>query len=299
MTSGVITLADDAGRIVAAREVNVFGDTPVEPGANVNILCVGDSLTDDGTYVTELSRMFRGSGGTPAGLGYSNVTFVGSQDSDPNKNEGRSGQSWEWFATNASSPFRNAGALDIANYATANSISSIDVVVFLLSWNAFPSVASPEAADWAAYKTHVDNLIAAFVAYNASVKIILLGLQPPAVDGLGDDYGDAGAYSAYGSYNVLRRSMQGHNAMLRQVADAHRAGGDGSKVQQPHTATVVYGEVAGRYDVENNLVTTSTAVNTRNTATELLGTNGVHPGTDGYEQIADAAFAAIVAAKVH
>lgn len=47
-------------------------------------------------------------------------------------------------------------------------------------------------------------------------------------------------------------------------------------------------DLAPQFDSDNNMQAASTPVNTRNPATELRGTNGVHPAASGYNQIADA-----------
>jgi hypothetical protein len=48
--------------------------------------------------------------------------------------------------------------------------------------------------------------------------------------------------------------------------------------------------VSCQFDSENNMQTAATAVNSRNTTTELRGSNGIHPDVGGQNQIADAAF---------
>ena len=52
--------------------------------------------------------------------------------------------------------------------------------------------------------------------------------------------------------------------------------------------------VSGQFDTENNMQKGTRPVNTRNSETEIYGTNGVHPATSGYLQIADAAYRAMV-----
>lgn len=60
---------------VSLKVVNPTG----EPSSNKNILVVGDSLTGGGTWPAELYRRLTQTGGSPAGLGYSNITFIGDQ----------------------------------------------------------------------------------------------------------------------------------------------------------------------------------------------------------------------------
>ena len=64
-----------ATKTIDLKVVNPTG----QPAANKNILIVGDSLTAGGVWPAELYRRLTQSGGSPAGLGYSNITFVGDQ----------------------------------------------------------------------------------------------------------------------------------------------------------------------------------------------------------------------------
>ena len=50
-----------------------------------------------------------------------------------------------------------------------------------------------------------------------------------------------------------------------------------------------------QFDADNAFPTTIKNVNTRSSKTESIGTNGVHPTNNGYWQIADAEFRALLA----
>ena len=52
--------------------------------------------------------------------------------------------------------------------------------------------------------------------------------------------------------------------------------------------------VSAQFDSENNMPRQTKPVNIRSTLTEQVGTNSVHPSTDGYYQIGDAAYRALV-----
>jgi lysophospholipase L1-like esterase len=52
--------------------------------------------------------------------------------------------------------------------------------------------------------------------------------------------------------------------------------------------------ISGQFDSENNMPRQSKPVNTRCSLTEQVGINGVHPSNDGYYQIGDAAYRALV-----
>ena len=55
-------------------------------------------------------------------------------------------------------------------------------------------------------------------------------------------------------------------------------------------ANVDFINIAGQFDSENNIITSTRQVNVRNSKTEVYGANGVHPAYEGYMQIADAVY---------
>lgn len=76
------------------------------PDTNVNICCFGDSLTSDGTWCAEGDRRLTGSGGTPAGLGLSNITFCGSKKNGTTGYFGVGGWQWTDYTTRGRAAFR-------------------------------------------------------------------------------------------------------------------------------------------------------------------------------------------------
>lgn len=70
------------------------------PAKPVNILCVGDSLTESGTWINEVNRRLSEKGGSPEGLGFENkFNFVGNCKVDKVGFEAFGGWAWECFAT--------------------------------------------------------------------------------------------------------------------------------------------------------------------------------------------------------
>lgn len=63
----------------------------------INILCIGDSLTGGGQWVSECYRRIVQNGGEPEGLGFTNVSFVGTCKKDDVGYEGYGGWTWEKF----------------------------------------------------------------------------------------------------------------------------------------------------------------------------------------------------------
>ena len=58
----------------------------ISPSSSKNILCLGSSTTEDGVWAGEFKRRLVGSGGTPAGLGLTNLNFVGRQSTSHDVN---------------------------------------------------------------------------------------------------------------------------------------------------------------------------------------------------------------------
>lgn len=64
---------------------------------NVNILCIGDSLTAGGEWVGEAKRRLTENGGEPFGVGYKNINFVGNCNKNGASFEAFGGWRWESF----------------------------------------------------------------------------------------------------------------------------------------------------------------------------------------------------------
>lgn len=69
------------------------------PGAQKNILCVGDSLTTNGEWPKELYRRLTGTGGTPAGDGLLNINFIGNRIAGGVHYEGYGGWTFNSYNT--------------------------------------------------------------------------------------------------------------------------------------------------------------------------------------------------------
>ena len=52
--------------------------------------------------------------------------------------------------------------------------------------------------------------------------------------------------------------------------------------------------ISGQFDCEYNMPSASKSVNTRSKVTELVGTNGLHPLSEGYLQVADAVYRNVI-----
>lgn len=71
-------IKDNNNTVIATKNTTlVVRAAGTSPAQNINVLCVGASGTLGGEWASELKRRLTGSGGTPAGSGLSNITFVG------------------------------------------------------------------------------------------------------------------------------------------------------------------------------------------------------------------------------
>ena len=169
----------------------------------------------------------------------------------------------------AGNPFwdENSGKVDFAKYAQRMGVPSIDYIYVLLGWN---SAGETENSYKAEVRTFIGNVLAAY----PQCQIVLMGLQVPARDGLGANYGATGIYCRY--YDLMQHVWR----LDRWYAEI--AG------EYPDNVSSV--SIAGQFDTEHNMPTGTRPVNARSEIIETYQTNGVHPALAGYLQIADAAY---------
>lgn len=152
----------------------------------------------------------------------------------------------------------------------------IDIMYVLLGWNGLSTPNKANADDHATNIAKAQAFIDKFHADFPSAVVRILGLQMPSVNGgIGANYG---ASASQGYYTFIR-SINGWNKALQALANL-----------PANSSFCKYIAVAPVFDNENNCPQASQPVNSRNSATEIRGTNGIHPDTTGYYQIADAAF---------
>lgn len=341
-----ISIIDDDEKLLAYKSVNlVVKNKASSPTSNKNVLCVGDSLTVNGIWPSELCRRLTGTSGNPIADGLSNIKFIGTcNGTNEAKYEGYGGwnyasynsayklNSYMWITTThtktqtdqhsvykdangtqwkletietgkiklirindsgtlpttgtlkwvsggadksdivysaseiaAGNPFWNesSGQVDFSNYATSLGVTSIDYCYVLLGWN--QSYAT-ETEYKQSVKTFINNLLRAF----PNCKIGLVGLEVPSLDGFGENYGCGWNY--YDKLKFVFNVNQWYFDLSQEFTN------------------VDFVNLAGQFDSENNMRTGTRQVNTRNSKTEIYGTNGVHPADEGYLQIADAVY---------
>lgn len=87
---------------------------PKQPKKPVNVLCIGDSLTQSGSWVSEVHRRISKPDGIPCGLGYNNVNFIGNCKKDEVGFEAFGGWTWDRFII----PFPGAIWIEAPNNKT-------------------------------------------------------------------------------------------------------------------------------------------------------------------------------------
>ena len=108
-----------------------------------------------------------------------------------------------------------------------------------------------------------------------NVKILLYGLQIPSIDGFGENYGCAWNFREKTDFVFIL------NRWLSEVASEYTG--------------VRFVNVASQFDTEHSMPHEARPVNKRSAETEIVGTNGVHPNTEGYMQIADIGYREMMA----
>lgn len=266
---------DDYGKLVGSGETKlVVKAARTSPSENINVLCIGDSLTEGGVWVDEFYRRLvktnsvtQSNAEAPTGKGLSNITFVGKKTTANGAGyEGIGGWNYrKYLDSTKDNPFEYDGAVDFTAYCEELNIDKIDVAYILLGWN---SVTENEET----YKANLTEFVGHLMDHNPNCKVVFIGLQMPCLDGLGENYGATGAYS---KYRELQQFVINHNKWNKERAEFF----SGDFVQ-----------LSGQFDSRYNCQLKEEQVNTRNTSKEQIGANGVHPATNGYYQIADAAY---------
>ena len=268
----------DAGRTAKAPPavVSVTAKTAANPSSLVTVACIGDSLTADGLWVQEAYRRLTQSGGSPAGHGFANFDFVGETacPSLPAAGHfGRAGWSTAQFMQ-VGSPFWIGGQFTVKGWFDANNAGVGPKHVFvLLGWNgaSFNATVDDE-------RLFVEKVLDEYPA----AKVTLFGLNMPSPrGGLG---AEAVAESFYGDYARVVSHVARRHRLLQDMAAESGWGG-----------LVRFVPLAPQFDALYNIASTATAVNTRNSTTELRGTGGIHPSPEGKMQIADVAYRELIA----
>ena len=240
-------------------------------GVTRNLIVVGDSLVAAGIITQTLLDI--------SSTDVMHVTCLGTQGTGPNNHEGRSGWTINQYVTSGS-PFYISGSVNFPQYLTNNSIDVPDWVLVALGINDCFSQTN-DAACSALADTELakfDTLITSIKAAGAGVKVGVVIPSPPSffADAFGNDYA-TGQNRWRFKRNVL--------IWARQLV-AKYTGQEASRIYLIPSNTAL--------DTVNNMsVASSAPANSRSSVNVVRQNNGVHPGTPGYQQIADAIWAFI------
>lgn len=357
-TTFKVEVKNKDGVVLGTKTCNLVTKAAVQSPASIKkILCVGDSLTSSGVWCQEASRRLIGTGGTPAGLALSNISFLGRKTGGGIGFEGTGGWTWDSYATvgrqaykfilsgvvtppaidstytnngvtytvsevnitggtgyisatgsgaptasgtltrtsgagdatlsfssfttDSGNPFWEAdtNSLNFSQYVNNYMGGGCDAIYFLLTWNG----QSPWKTDFSSMITTAKTLIDHIHTSYPSCAIKIMGIQVPSLNGgMGANYGATGTSYAdtYGNVVTVLNMNKAYQDWCNDAA---------------YSDFMEFVNVSAQFDSENNMPETDKAVNTRATKTEKIGTNGVHPSTEGYYQIGDAVFRNFVA----
>ncbi len=240
------------------------------------ILCIGDSLTANGYWVSHGYKQYKDAGGTQHVL---LGTIQGGYQMTASY-EGRGGWQWSSYVSGydptTPSPFKalSGNGISFKDYCTKNSYTGIDELYILMTWNGIGGsyrTFSMSAEPFVSAKALIDQ----FHSDYPSGRVTLLGIPQPSVNsGLGAYYNINISYGDnYGQFvTALNYNKQLEN-FTKMAA---------------YSSFMRYVDVKAQFDCEYNMPSAAKPVNTESTTTELIGTSmGMHPNTAGYLQIGD------------
>jgi lysophospholipase L1-like esterase len=278
VTSGNLTvslISKTTGTVLATRTAaQRAAASSAGSGLTKKCLFLGDSLTAAGTMTQTILDI--------AGPDVMDVELYGTQGTAPNRHEGRGGWSCTSFTSathvGTANPLWDGSAVNFGWYLSQNSIPALDWVFIQLGTNDVFSATTDAAALTTTndQQTKLDIIINSIKASNASTKVGLLISPPPSFDqdSFGDDYG-VGQTRLRFKRNIL--------IWAKQMVSKY-SGQEASRVFLLSTSAAL--------DTINNMERAASApVNSRSSVNVQRQSNGVHPATSGYQQIADSVWA--------
>lgn len=357
-----VTVYDNDKEMLGSGETMLcVHEAKKSPEKEVNILCIGDSLTAGGIWPQEAHRRLTEADGTPCGHGFSCFNFIGTQKLGKTGYEGYGGWTWgtyiirgrEQFAAvwiecdhnktaddqhstwvdadgnlwqletieqgklkfnrvmnvnpkpeagsvirhekNAvntediliksseyeiSNPFWSdeTGGLDFVDYCKRLNVPQIDAAYILLTWNGLWGAHGEQPWKYSADKVRNGKIfVDALHEQYPNAKIKIMGVQVPSVTG------------GNGANNGAERPYSDDYGLTKYVFALNRAYEEWAN-EEKYRDFLEFINVSGQFDSEYNMPYAEKPVNVRSKVTEMLGTNGLHPSTEGYLQIADAAY---------
>jgi lysophospholipase L1-like esterase len=283
-----------AGQLVASRTSTLRAKAATTSAVSRKVLTIGNSLTNAGLFLAELVNLCTGSGLTVTTVGTRSTTCndAGSVSRTVN-HEGRGGWTAALYynqATDSTATYTNAfrnpgtGLFDLSYYLAQNpsiTLASSDWVLVELGINESDFLLSDaaRATMLTLEKTYLDTIIASIKAAVSGVRV---GLLLPSLPALSQD---AAAVSFGQTVNRERafRNLSLYRDWLTQIYDT------AANV----TAKTWVFEFGGHLDLQNNMQTTSSALNAYNATTVNRQSDGLHPANSGYYQLGAAVYCAL------
>lgn len=167
---------------------------------------------------------------------------------------------------------------NFSKYALSQGVETIDYIYILLTWNGQYRAYND---DFSHYEPHINSILRRIHKDFPNCKVGLIGIQSPSVTG-----GISANYGCHGYYHdVFGEVVSAYNYSVYLENLAYR---------DEYKDYVRYIDMKAQFDVEYNMPHASFKVNNRSNITEELGTNGVHPTMEGYLQIGDVFYRALV-----
>ena len=169
--------------------------------------------------------------------------------------------------------------VDFRYYCNVNNFNDPDLVFILLTWN---GQYKPYNTDFSVHEENGGKIIRKIHEAFPNVHIGLLGIQLPCPNGgITACYGANGYY--YDWYGETITAFN-YDEWLEELT-----------YRDEFKSYTRYFDIKSLFDSEYNYWTKDTPVNNRQTITERLGVNGLHPNNNGYLQIGDAFYKALIA----
>lgn len=223
-------------------------------GITRKIMCVGESTTQNGTYVKELERM--------GSIDNFHLLGVGAFVTQGVHHEGVSGSQFSYHVTNAASPFVSGGVFNMHNFEAtyATGLSSKDWIIFLGHINeGYDTTGIP----------YISQMIDSMRVVYPNVRFgVAYPIPPWGKDGV--SYSALTGFRRNYKYDVLCQALKAHF---------------GNKQSQK-----IYLIPIGCFDRFNGYPVSDLPLNWRMKTTTRKVSNNVHPTTQGYYLVADALF---------
>ena len=186
-------------------------------------------------------------------------------------------ESYEYSEGN---PFWNEAISDIdfSNYIKVNGFPKPDLIFTLLSWN---GQYIPYNEDFSVHNEYARKIINRLHLDFPDALIGVMGIQLPCPNGgITACYGASGYYHDWYGETITAFNYDEWLEALTKTDE--------------YKDYVFYFDVKSLFDSEYNYYTADTLVNNRSKVTERVGVNGIHPSLDGYNQMGDIFYKALV-----